>query len=117
MCIAALSFASDRSQLKAAVAAVDANLKTPEGKKYEEHMGKDVEKYFPAMRECKKTESGTPADFDMLLRLNSDGKVAEVLIHPETAMAMCSQGAFRSAQFSPPPRGDYWVNIHMTFKH
>jgi hypothetical protein len=116
VCIASLSFASDRKQLKDAVAAVDANLKTREGKKYEEHTGKDFEKYIPAVRDCKKTESGTPADFDMFLRLNADGKIADVLIYPETPMAKCSQGVLRSGQFSPPPHADYWVNIHMTFK-
>lgn len=110
-------FASDRKQLTDAAAAVDANLKTPEGKKYEEHMGKDVEKYFPVLRPCMQTEGGKPADFDMLLRLNGDGKIAEVLIHPDTPMAKCSRDVLLKGQFSTPPRADYWVNIHMTFKH
>lgn len=111
-------FAADRKALKDAVAQVEANLKTPEGKKYEdEHVGKDFEKYIPAVRECKKTESGAPADFDLLVRLNADGKIAEVLSYPETPMAKCSQGVLSKGQFSPPPHGEYWVNIHLAFEH
>jgi len=116
-CVCMFAVASDRKQLTDALAAVDANLKTPEGKKYDEHMNKDFEKYIPAVRQCKQTESGSPADFDMLLRLNSDGKISDVLIHPETPMAKCSRGVLLNGQFSPPPRSDYWVNIHMAFKH
>jgi hypothetical protein len=113
-----LSFSADRKQLSAASAAVEANLKTPEGKKYEnDHVGQDFQKYAPAVRQCKPAGSGTPTDFDLLLRLNPDGKVAEALVYPETVMAKCSGAALLNAQFTPPPHSDYWVNIHLQFKH
>src|SRR5690349_4472951 len=85
-CVSLVCFAVDQKALKDVLAKVDANLKTPEGKKYDEHMAKDFERYIPAVRECKKTENGSPADFDLLLRLNAAGKIGEVLVYPETPM-------------------------------
>jgi hypothetical protein len=117
MLLAALSFASDKKELKDAVAAVDANQKTPEGKNYEGTLNGDLQKYMPALRQCMKTENNKPADFDMFLRLTKEGKTDNVLIYPETAMAKCSQTALQNSQFSSPPQPEYWVNIHMQFKH
>src|SRR4051794_17185642 len=111
-----LSFAADKKELSEAVASVEANLKTPEGKKYDEHMTADFQKYTPQVRQCKQ-ESGTPASFDMLLRLEGDGKIADVLVHPETPMAKCSRTALMGGKFTPPPHANYWVNIHLDFKH
>jgi hypothetical protein len=112
-----LSFAADKKELSEAVASVEANLKTPEGKKYDEHMTADFQKYAPQVRQCKQTESGTPASFDMLLRLEGDGKIVQVLVHPETPMAKCSRTALMGGKFTPPPHANYWVNIHLDFKH
>ena len=115
--LSVLSLAADRKQLSAASAAVEANLKTPEGKKYEDqHVGADFQKFAPAVRQCKPAGSGVPTDFDIFLRLNADGKIAEVLVYPETAMAKCSAAAMLNGQFTAPPHGDYWVNIDLKFK-
>lgn len=114
--IAAVSFAADKKQLEAALAAVDANLKTPAGKQYDELIGKEFpDKFLASFRQCKQS---MPADtkydaFDMFLRLKLDGKIEQVLVYPETQFGNCAGRALLAGKFSSPPHSDYWVNIHM----
>lgn len=118
--LASLSLAADKQQLMAAVAAVDANLKTPAGKQYDKSLGKDFPgKYLPSLKQCKQSlPAGSSIDtFDMFLKLNADGRVQEVLLYPETQFAVCTRTALLADEFSKPPHGDYWINIHMQFKH
>ncbi len=117
--LASTSLAADKKQLAAALAAVDANLKTAAGKQYDELLGKEFpEKYLSSVRECKQSlPGGTSIDpFDMFLRLDADGKVQEVLVYPETPFANCVRAALMAGGFSHPPHGDYWINIHMQLK-
>lgn len=115
LCLASLCGATDKKQLTAALAAVEANLKTHAGKQYDETLGTDfVAHYLPAVKQCKQSTAGTNADpFDMFLRLNGDGKVLEALVYPETPLALCTRTALAAATFTAPPHSDYWVNIHM----
>ena len=112
--------AADKKQMSDAVAAVDANLKTPAGKAYDERLGKEFpERYMSSLRQCKQAlPSGTSIDsFDMFLKLDSAGKVMDGLVHPETQFTLCARTALLSGSFSAPPHGDYWINIHMDSKH
>ena len=118
--LAANSFAADRKQLAAAVAEVDANLKAAVGKQYDETIGHEFSaKYLSSVRQCKQsTSSGkNPSSFDILLKLDTNGKVISALVDPETPLAVCSRTALMDQSFSPPTHADYWVNIHMQFKH
>jgi hypothetical protein len=116
----ALSFAADKKQLAAAIAAVDANLKTPAGKQYDEKLGSEfMEKHAATIRRCKqgvRRDATPPAPFDLLMKLGADGKVDDVLVFPETAVGQCARTALLTGKFSPPPHSDYWVNVHMQFK-
>ena len=108
--LAGMCFGADKKQLTAALAAVDANLKTSPGKQYDELIGKELsEKYLSSVKQCKQSlPPGAGIDpFDMFLKLNHDGKVQEVLVYPETQFAGCSK----------PPHDDYWIDVHMEFKH
>ena len=119
-----LSFASiclavDKKQFDAAIAAVDANLKTAAGKQYEEVIGKEFpEKFRPSLRQCKQSlAAGTNLEpFDMFLKLNAEGKVLVVLVYPETQLATCTRDALLTGKFSNPPHDDYWINIHLQLK-
>jgi hypothetical protein len=118
--LAAMSFAADKKQLTAALAAVDANLKTAAGKQYDALLGKEFpDKYWPSVRQCKQSlPPGTSlGPFDMFLRLNADGEVQEVLVYPETQFANCTRTALLAGTFSHPPHDDYWINIHLEVKH
>lgn len=114
--LALYSFAADRKQLSDALAAVNANLKTLAGKQYDADLSKVfMEKYAASLHPCRQSEPGKPKDFDMFLKLHTDGKVDQVLIYPETPFAKCAAGVLQDAKFAPPPHGDYWLNIHMQF--
>ena len=103
----------DKKQLEAANAAVEANLKTPEGKKYEQQLGSELPaKYVPALRQCKQSV-GSSSGFDMFLKLSGDGKVMQALVYPENAFTTCARTAAGTLQLSAPPHGDYWINVHM----
>ena len=117
-CLALCSIAADKKQFSDAISAVEANLKTPEGKRYDEQFGKElVPKFGPALKECKQsTSSGSKSTFDIFLKLTADGAVSEGLVHPETPFAVCARAALLKGKFSPPPRGEYWVNIHLELK-
>ena len=116
--IASMCSAADKKQLEAALAAVNANLKTSAGKQYDELIGKEFpEKYWSEVRKCKQSLPGTSTDpFDMFLRLNADGKVQEVLIYPETRFASCIRDAVLVGKFTNPPHDTYWINIHVQIK-
>ena len=118
--LASVCFAADKKKLLDATAAVDANLKTAAGKQYDEALGKDFgPKYSSSVKPClQAAPAATRSDpFDLLLKLSADGKVEEGLVYPDTQVSICVRSAFGSAQFSPPPHNDYWINIHMEFKH
>jgi hypothetical protein len=118
--VASLFPAPDKKQFSDAIAAVDANLKTPVGKQYDERIGKEFsDKYISSVKQCKQSlPAGASADsFDMFLKLNAEGKVLEGLVHPETQFTSCVRSALLAGRFSNPPHGDYWINIHMDFKH
>ena len=108
--------AADKKQLADALAAVEANLKTPAGKQYDDGLGKELSvKYLSSLKQCKQSTAASKNldPFDMFIKMSGDGKVQEVLVYPETPMSMCARSALLAGSFSPPPHGDYWVNIHM----
>src|ERR1700684_3215071 len=84
--------AADKKQMSDAIAAVDANLKTPAGKAYDEHLSKEFpERYISSLKQCKQgLPSGASIDsFDMFLKLDAAGKVQDGFVHPETQFAVC----------------------------
>jgi hypothetical protein len=112
---ASLSFAADKKQLFDALAAVDRNVKTVAGKQYDEKIGQEFpQRYLPLLKSCKQSSPPTNSDpLDMFLKLNTEGKVQEALVHPENPFNECARTALQSGQFSAPPHGDYWINIHL----
>ena len=116
LCLAVPCHGLDRKQFADAIAAVDANLKTPAGKQYEAKFGQEFsEKYIPSMK-GRKRSAGALENFDMFIRLKADGKVDSVLIHPETSFTTCVRDAVLNGKFSFPPHDEYWVNVHTDFK-
>lgn len=98
--------------------AVDANLRTPEGKAYDEKLGKEfMEKHLATMKQCKPSDGKGLESFWMLMKLDKDGAVKEVLLHPETKMGTCAREKLLKSTFSPPPRAGYWVSVYMKLAH
>src|SRR5579872_2285778 len=94
--------AADKKQLTAALAAVEINLKTSEGKSYDEMIGKEFPaKYLASIKECKRSNPSSSTDpFDLFLKLDTEGRTAEALVYPETPMSLCSRKALAASQFS-----------------
>ena len=96
--------------------AVEANLRTPEGKAYDEQLGKEFqEKHLSTLRDCKKS-TGDLSNFWILLRLEKSGAVKEVLLSPTTKLGSCTRETLLRASFTPPPRPDYWVSVYLQLK-
>jgi hypothetical protein len=112
-----MCFATDRKQLSAALDAVNANLKAAGGKQYDDAIGKEFsEKYLAGIKQCKQSAPSLEP-FDTFLKLDADGKVQEALVYPETQLANCARTTLLAGKFTRPPHNDYWINIHMQFKH
>lgn len=98
--------------------AVEANLRTPEGKAYDEKLGKEfMEKHLSTMKQCKPSDGKGLDNFWILMKLDKEGAVKEVLLHPETKMGTCARETLLKSAFSPPPRTGYWVSVYMKLVH
>jgi len=102
------------TSLRDAQVAVEANLRTPEGKAYDEQMGKEFpQKYLGTMRQCKQNAADDLRSFWMLMKLAQDGAVTEVLLYPSTKIGTCARETLLKGKFSPPPKPAYWVSVYM----
>ena len=95
-------------------AAVEANLRTPEGKAYDEKLGTEfVQSHLGAIRQCKQNTGDDLRNFWILLKLEKDGAVKEVLLYPATKVGTCAREALLKDRFAPPPRPAYWISVYM----
>ena len=106
------------TSLADARAAVEANLKTPEGKAYDEKLGKEfMEKHLGTMKQCKQSAGNDLESFWILMKLDKDGTVKEVLLDPTTKMGTCARETLLKSAFSLPPKPAYWVSVYMKLTH
>lgn len=116
---APFAVAEDKAtSLSDARAAVEANLRTPEGKKYDEQMGTEfVQKHLAPVRQCKQSSGNDLRSFWILLKLDKDGAAKEILLYPETKLGICAREALLKEKFSSPPRPAYWISVYMNLGH
>jgi hypothetical protein len=96
------------TSLSAAQSAVDANLKTPEGKAFDQRMGTEfVQNHLAPLRQCKQSAGDDLTSFWMLLKLDKDGSVKELLLYPSTKLGSCARDSLLKGKFIPPPKPDY----------
>lgn len=114
----AVAHAQDKpTSLRDAQAAVEANLQTPEGKAYEEKMGKEFpDNYLGTMRQCKQSAGDDLRSFWILMKLGQDGGVNEVLLYPSTKLGLCMRETLLKGKFSPPPHPAYWESVYIKLK-
>jgi hypothetical protein len=107
--------ATDKAtSLSDAQAAIEANLRTPEGKAFDDRMGKElVDKHLAPIHQCKQSAGGDLASFWILLKLDKDGAAQEILLYPTTKLGACAREALITDKLLPPPRPGYWVGIYM----
>jgi len=111
---AAASAGDKSTSLSDARSAIEANLKTPQGKAFDQQAGKDfAQKHMAPLRACKTTSGNDMTSFWILLKLGKDGDVEEVLFYPTTKLATCAHGALMKERLLPPPRADYWISVYL----
>lgn len=113
------SLAADKpTSLSDARDAVEANMRTGEGKKFDEQFGADfIQKHVGPFHDCKAAAAGDLKDFWMLMKLDKEGTAREVLLYPTTKLGSCASAKLLNDKFLPPPRPDYWVSVFMKFSH
>ena len=117
--LVAATLADDQAtSLQEARTAVEANLKTREGKTYDEKLGKEfMDKHLSTMKQCAQRAGNDLESFWILMKLDKDGAVKEVLLHPATKLGACAKETLLKATFSPPPRAAYWLSVYMKLTH
>lgn len=108
-------FAADKpTSLSEARNAVEANLRTPEGKAFDEKLGTEfVANHLGPLRQCKQTSGDDLRSFWILLKLGKDGTVKELLLYPETKLGLCAKAALLKEKFSAPPHPEYLVSVYL----
>jgi hypothetical protein len=101
--------------VEVARAEAEENVKSPAGRRYEGVVIGRVEEWLrPAIQKClRDLPKEELVSFDGLVRVDSDGKAAEVVFGPETALARCVAPEFRDAAYPRPPKPDWWVRIEI----
>jgi len=114
----AASAQQQHTSVSDARAAIDANLRTPQGKAYDAEFGADfMQKHFGDIARCKAAAAGEAQSFWILLRIGTDGTAKEILLYPETKFGVCARDALVHGKFLPPPQPDYWVGVDMKLSH
>ncbi len=117
--LAVTAMAADKpTSLSDARDAVEANMRTGEGKKFDEQFGAEfIQKHLGPFHDCKATAAGDLRDFWILMKLDKEGTAREVLLYPTTKLGSCASGKILNDKFLSPPRPDYWVSVFMKFAH
>ena len=121
--VAFLSFASLISAVAAeswstAEAAAVSEWKDDEGKSY----GKSLERAFSkekggAVSQCAKDlDKPDLTNFTVLLRIGGDGVANEVLVKPESNLAVCVKAKLEGWNTPPPPHANFWAKLEVKLK-
>ncbi|MBZ5507263.1 MAG: DUF4034 domain-containing protein [Acidobacteriia bacterium] len=95
--------------------AVNANIATPEGQKYDAVIAREFSaRYAHAVKEC--ATGGGPAPTLLVLQMDKSGSVHQVMVVPENANDACVRPKLEKAAFSPPPKPEYWVRVALSAK-
>jgi hypothetical protein len=75
----------------------------------------EFQKHSELFQLCRKsTGDNETENFSMLLKLDTNGRVKEVLLYPTTKIGECAREALLRDSFSPPPTPAHWVRVFMT---
>ena len=102
----------------AAETAAVSEWKNDDGRSY----GKTLERAFSkekagAVSECAKDlDKPDLTNFTVLLRIGADGVANEVLVKPESNLAVCVKGKLEGWKTPPPPHADFWAKLEVKLK-
>ena len=111
--------AANAQTFEAARKTARAAAMTAAGKRYQPVFAKAFsESQARELGRC--VESQNPADlspFEVLIEIGSSGAAEEVLVRPESNVALCLRESIRKARFPRPPRGHYWTSTTLRLSH
>lgn len=94
--------------------AVNTNVATPEGQKYDSLIAREFSnRYARAVKDCSGAASG-PSPTMLILLVSGKGSVQQMMVVPETASDTCLRPKLAKAAFTPPPKPEYWVRVSLT---
>ena len=91
--------------------AVNENVATPEGARYDGQIAKEFGARYA--REIAGCASQADAPKLLILQVGKSGSVQQMLVVPETASDACVRPKLEKANFSPPPKPEYWVRVSL----
>jgi len=109
----ARSAAGPFKKIVEAYQAVNVNIATPEGRRYDGQVAKEFSaRYGRLVEDCNARAAGD-APALLILQMARSGSVQQMLVVPETASDTCLRPKIEKASFSPPPRPEYWVRVSL----
>ncbi len=111
-------FAEVPKMINNAMKAADDNLQTPDGRKFDEQVGKTfASNYSSTVDECLKSSGDfSLVPFDMVLQVGGNGTVEQIVVSKMSRTSSCVVAKVGSGLFPPPPKPDYWVKISLEAK-
>ncbi len=96
-----------------AMAAVQANMATLEGKAYDEAFGKALNSTLPQLVDsCQSNYYGAhPPSFSILLKLDAAGAPRDSTIWPDFPLSRCIRDGLIVEKYPKPPSAGYWAQI------
>ncbi|HEY1527856.1 MAG TPA: hypothetical protein VGH51_16610 [Candidatus Angelobacter sp.] len=96
--------------------AVNANVATPEGQKYDGVIAREFfTRYGRAVKDCS-TRTNGPSPTLLILQVSQSGAVQQLMVVPENASDACLRPKLAKAAFTPPPKPEYWVRVSLAQK-
>jgi hypothetical protein len=93
--------------------AVNANVATPEGQRYDGQIAKEfTARYAGAVHDCTAPAGSPPATL-LIMQVGKSGAVQQMLVVPQEASDACLRPKLEKANFSPPPKPEYWVRVSL----
>jgi len=102
------------TDFKVALKAAEDNLKSKEGKRYDETFGRSLYAWLgpAAFRWTSDIPTATGVEpFTVLVRVGASGVAEEILAWPDTKVAQCLKAEFPVAGHPKPPGPSWWVKL------
>jgi hypothetical protein len=112
----AVSYAPVQAKRQANEAAAEANLQTPEGRRYKTSFESS---YKNIVRECTTTQPSNAEKFETLTLVGANGAVEDMKIYWTAPAALCVYQKLQASQqsktatFAPPPKASFWVRLDL----
>ena len=105
---------ADLTEYHTALKAAEDNMKSRKGKRFDEDFGRNIAPSLAqTMMICTKDipASAGVAPFVILVRVGTSGEAENILVHPETPVALCVKARIPVAGHPKPPGPSWWAKV------